>query len=137
MLRRSNAARARSAAVGAYAPEAIEQSSTRAAERVGVEDAAAWLEDYLTTQGGSAKVKPVLAAGQAAFHGRSSLYRAKDKLALVSDYDGFPREACWRLPSSSRPGTPENAGTPETVSTPDPQSSSCLSCPGPTPPKGR
>ena len=87
--------------------DAIELAGARTGDRTAAQAAAVWLEDFLTSEGGTAAAGTLLQCGRKAGHSRSALYLAKVALNLTSDFRGFPRTSYWALPPSSRPGNPE------------------------------
>lgn len=69
-----------------------------------VSDAALWLTDYLTDVGTEDSNKIRRAAAQAG-HSKNAIYRAKDRLGLLSASSGFPRKVYWSIPNGD--DTPE------------------------------
>lgn len=84
--------------------DVLRRSSGSAEDRTAGQEAADWLTDYLTEQGGSARSKDCKRAARAAGHSESSLHRARGKLrVVVSAVKGLtPRETVWELPDASR-----------------------------------
>jgi hypothetical protein len=80
--------------------EAIVAATVTTGDRTATQEAADWLADYLTTQGGEADSATIKAAGAAAGHSRASLLRARDRVRVVTDARGFPRRTYWALQSS-------------------------------------
>lgn len=68
--------------------------------RTVVSEAADWLQDYLTEQGGSADSADVKRDGFKAGHGKDALQRARLKLQITTVSVGFPRRTHWVLQSS-------------------------------------
>lgn len=64
-----------------------------------VTEAAHWMTDYLTDAGGSEDSNVIRRAGQQAGHSKNSLYKAKDRLGLLTASSGFPRRVFWSLPN--------------------------------------
>lgn len=62
-----------------------------------VSEAAMWLTDYLTQQGGESSSQDVKKAGMADGHTADSLKRARAKMRLRSVARGFPRKTYWSL----------------------------------------
>lgn len=65
------------------------------------EEAAAWLEDYLTMAGGSKESKIVKDAGIKQGHAERTLRRAAEKLKIRVTQSGFPRSTIWTLCSEA------------------------------------
>ncbi len=70
-------------------------------DRTATSEAVGWLEDYLTSQGGTASSKDVKAAGRKEGHSESTLKRARQKLGVTSESSGFPRQTWWTLPGTA------------------------------------
>ncbi len=82
--------------------EAMQQANeTAGANRTVVTEAADWLEDYLTSKGGSADSAEVKREGNKAGHPLATLQRARTKLNVVAISVGFPRKTHWKLSSQS------------------------------------
>lgn len=73
-------------------------------DRTVVQEATEWLEDYLTSQGGSAPSSVIKARGKAAGHTDDALKRARERLRAPYASRGFPRETWWRLASANPVG---------------------------------
>lgn len=80
--------------------EALESASEATDTRTAVAEAGDWLRDYLTSQGGEADSKDIKAAGAKAGHSVDALKRARQRLKLVSESYGFPRQTKWALPEA-------------------------------------
>lgn len=78
--------------------EALEASAAPGG-KTAVDEAAAWLEDYLDEQGGGAESNAVKAAGKTAGHARATLERAAKRLKVSVEQQGFPRRTWWALPA--------------------------------------
>ncbi len=75
--------------------DAIAATTTTKEEASAVDEASAWLTDYLATGGlDSAKVKR---AATSAGHSVRSVQRARSQLAIVVTTIGFPRKTIWTL----------------------------------------
>lgn len=59
-----------------------------------------WLSDYLTSQGGTSDSAAIKKAAKVAGHAERALRRARAKLRLVIDAQGFPRVTFWSLPDA-------------------------------------
>jgi energy-coupling factor transporter ATP-binding protein EcfA2 len=65
------------------------------------EEAASWLEDYLTMAGGSKESKIVKDAGIRQGHSERTLRRAAEKLKVQVTQSGFPRTTIWTICSEA------------------------------------
>jgi energy-coupling factor transporter ATP-binding protein EcfA2 len=65
-----------------------------------IDEAAPWLEDYLTTVGGSKASAIVKKAGGEQGHNHRTLQRAASKLKIQVTSEGFPRTTIWTLPAN-------------------------------------
>jgi hypothetical protein len=75
-------------------------------------EAAEWLSDYLEAKGGRALSAKIKAAG----HGEQPLRRARERLALVTESEGFPRVTHWCVPFV--PSVVSDTETPDTTESP-------------------
>ena len=91
--------------------EAVGAAARTDDDRSATSDAADWLEDYLSSLGGRQDVAILQQEGRRAGHSRNALYRARKRLHLVSQSEGFPRHACWTLPSPVVPPLGESGTT--------------------------
>ncbi len=80
--------------------EALEGAGDTADTRTVVDEAAAWLTDFLTQQGGTADRMSIEKAGRAFGYSIDALKRARKRLSIVSSSYGFPRRSCWSLPNT-------------------------------------
>ena len=64
-------------------------------------DAAEWLSDYLTDVGGGARSADVKNAAKAVGHSDRTLTRARQKLRITAESQGFPRVTYWILPTET------------------------------------
>jgi RecA-family ATPase len=81
--------------------EAIDSNSGTQADRGAAKEAADWLEDYLTSKGGSAESQDAKQAGAKAGHAERTLKRAASEYlhCLMGPVPGsFPRRTFWALP---------------------------------------
>lgn len=69
-------------------------------ERSATGEAADWLRDYLTSQGGEAAKTDIEKAGRVAGHSTRTLGRARERLHLEHHSWGFPRRTFWSLPGA-------------------------------------
>lgn len=63
-------------------------------------ECADWLRDHLTGQGGCAESGPTKRAARSAGHSEWALRRARERLSIVTESQGFPRVTTWSLPES-------------------------------------
>lgn len=84
----------------------VEDAMARGADngdRTATSEAADWLGDYLSEQGGEADSAAVKLAARKAGHTESALQRARKRLKIVTESVGFPRKTIWRLPPVDNP----------------------------------
>jgi len=83
--------------------EGISETMRRAAEpddiRTAVAEAADWLSDYVTVNGGVVPSGDAKKAGKAAGHSDNTLQRARRKLGYWVQSSGFPRVTYWGDPT--------------------------------------
>ncbi len=79
--------------------ELIAATAEGADLRTATGEAQAWLEDYLKGASGVSASAKIKEEGQRAGHSRSALDRAKQRLRVTIESEGFPRVTFWRLPS--------------------------------------
>jgi hypothetical protein len=87
--------------------EAAEATAAAAnnGDRTAAKEAADWLHDYLTSQGGVADSVSIKRQGGKLGHSNNSLARARRKLRVATDARGFPRKTYWLLSAANRNGT--------------------------------
>ena len=96
--------------------EATEAAAATTGDRTATSEAADWLHDYLTSEGGRADWADIKREGAKAGHSKDALRRAKNTITVTSTTTGFPRRAFWALPTvGARSG--ESATTTTTAST--------------------
>jgi hypothetical protein len=78
-------------------------SSSVPGDRSATQEAADWLEDYLTTQGGKDESAEIKRMGAKAGHSADAIKRAKVKLGLTVKSVGFPRHTYWLSKPESDP----------------------------------
>ena len=83
--------------------EVMEAAADTTEHRTAVQDAADWLTDHLTAQGGIDTSADIRTAGRRAGHSDSALARARRKLGVVAESSGYPRRTYWALPGT-QPG---------------------------------
>ena len=92
--------------------EALQQAAdTSGSHRTVVSEAADWLQDYLTSTGGSADSADVKRDGGKAGHSQGALQRARTKLKVTPISVGFPRRTHWALQSSQQSSHPSGETT--------------------------
>jgi hypothetical protein len=82
--------------------DVLKRAADRESDPSAVQEAVAWLIDYLTEAGGTASRKTIMAAGHQAGHSRPTLDRARHVAGIKTESRGFPRTAYWSLPPSSQ-----------------------------------
>ncbi len=98
--------------------DALESTAQTIGDQSATSEAQGWLEDYLTSQDGSAESAVVKREGAKAGHSKDALLRASKKLRVVFIPFGFPRRITWRLPVDAAVGRhPPTASTAVTAST--------------------
>lgn len=65
-----------------------------------IDEAAAWLEDYLNLVGGSKASSIVKTTGAKQGHNERNLQRAASRLKVHVESEGFPRTTIWTLPAN-------------------------------------
>jgi hypothetical protein len=81
--------------------EALHRSAQSSDEKSATAEAGDWLEDFLSSQGGSAPSAVIKVAGKKAGHSEDALKRARRKLKLHVSSSGFPRSTYWHCVSES------------------------------------
>lgn len=81
-------------------------------DRTERDQAATWLVDYLTDQGGQASRKDIFKAGRVANYSEATLKRAKDKAGISHESGGFPRTTVWVLNTVGSPTPQHSQGEP-------------------------
>jgi hypothetical protein len=80
--------------------DAIEAASETLEARSATSEAADWLRDHLTSQGGTDDSASIKTAGGKAGHSLSALKRARQRIRVTSEAKGFPRRTFWSLSES-------------------------------------
>lgn len=78
--------------------DAVRRGGESSDDRSAVSEAADWLADYLTTEGGRCPSIDIKRAGKAAGHSEDSLKRARKSLGLLVESVGYPRATVWCTP---------------------------------------
>ena len=81
--------------------DVLEAASEGSTVRTATQEAADWLTDWLTAQGGTDESANIKRAGAAAGHHNEAIRRARLKLSLEVESAGFPRKTFWTLPGTS------------------------------------
>jgi hypothetical protein len=115
--------------------EAIDTAGEQTGDRTATQEAADWLVDYLTSQGGTRDSAIIKQQGKQAGHSADSLKRARRQLRIVSAGRGFPRRSYWSLPSQESPGESPTPTAPTALSDPT-LDKTCGSQSGPVAPTG-
>lgn len=95
--------------------EVLEAASEGAENRTATQEAADWLTDWLTSQGGVDESASIKREGSKAGHSPDSLKRARRRIGATVTSEGFPRRTYWSLPVGATPG--ESAPTALTTPT--------------------
>jgi hypothetical protein len=80
--------------------EAMRHASETPEQKSAAAEAAEWLDQYLTSKGGTDKSANIKVAGRKAGHSDSAIHRARKRLKLTVESIGYPCETWW-----SQPGT--------------------------------
>lgn len=81
--------------------DVLRRSAGGPEDRTATQDAADWLGDYLSSQGGQAESASVKAAARGAGHSERALARARQRLNVSASSAGFPRRTVWHLPEDT------------------------------------
>jgi hypothetical protein len=81
--------------------EAIGAAAESSGDRSASQEAADWLTDYLTSQGGVATRKDIEKAGREAGHTVTAIRRGRERLRVRTENRGYPRQTYWHLPVAS------------------------------------
>jgi hypothetical protein len=68
-----------------------------------VEEAAAWLSDYLTMNGGTSPSQEIKKEGSKVGISLSTMDRARKRLKLDTISEGMPRKTTWQIPGYVQP----------------------------------
>lgn len=91
--------------------DALARSSRDPEEKTALDEAAHWLEDYLSERQMCARAGDVITAGKAAGHAERTVQRARKKLGIEKSKSGFQGAWMWTLPNL--PKMPTNPQDPE------------------------
>lgn len=81
--------------------EVLETTGDGADARSATGEAMGWLEDHLTSQGGTDDSASIKEAGRKAGHSQDALKRARSRIKAASTSHGFPRRTFWTLPGTA------------------------------------
>jgi hypothetical protein len=84
--------------------DALEAASEGSENRTATQEAADWLTDWLTAQGGIDESANIKREGAKAGHSQDALKRARRRIAATSTSGGFPRMTSWALPGATTVG---------------------------------
>lgn len=90
--------------------ETLETAADSSDARSATSEAADWLSDYLTAQGGIDDSATIKREGHRAGHSVDALKRARKRLRAVVESQGFPRRTYWALPGSQPPQSGQSVG---------------------------
>jgi hypothetical protein len=82
---------------GSSISEVMRRAQDDRGDRSATQEAADWLADWLTSQGGQDDSAKIKSAGRAAGHNEEALRRARRRLGVRTESHGFPRRTIWRL----------------------------------------
>ena len=91
--------------------QVLERAAEREGDRAAVKEAAEWLLEYLTAQGGTAPKKTVIAVGNKAGYSRATLGRARHLAGVRAERRGFPSASYWIAPPPSSQSTQSTQST--------------------------
>ncbi len=81
--------------------DALEAAGETPDSRSATTEATDWLEDHLTSLGGTDDSASIKEAGRKAGHSLSTLRRARLRIKATSTSSGFPRRTYWTLPGAT------------------------------------
>ncbi len=76
--------------------DAMQRGAESTDDKSATSEAAGWLGDFIEMNGGVAASAEIKRAGIKAGHQEHTLKRARQRLGLVIEHDGFPRVTYWR-----------------------------------------
>lgn len=91
--------------------DTLEAASEGADNRTATQEAADWLTDWLTSQGGTDESASIKREGAKAGHSQDSLKRARRRIGAAAESQGFPRRTFWTLADSVGAALGESAPT--------------------------
>lgn len=83
----------------------VMEAAANAGDRMATREAADWLTDYLSSEGGAADSAAVKKAGAGAGHAERTLQRALRRIGGSVSSTGFPRRTIWHLPEDAPRGS--------------------------------
>jgi hypothetical protein len=93
--------------------DAMRRAAETSDDKSAAAEAADWLDDYLTSKGGTAESADAKKAAHASGHSEKALRIARERLKLEIGQHGFPRKTWWTLPGT-QPQKPEAPVMPRT-----------------------
>lgn len=91
--------------------EVMREEHVPAGERMENDEVRTWLRDFLADQGGSADSAEVIKEARKQQYSKSSVYRARSKLGLVTRQSGFgkAKSSFWHLPEAAPTGSADSS----------------------------
>lgn len=80
--------------------DAMRRAGDPSEDRSAAAEAAEWLADYLSARSGVGPSAEIKAAAKRAGHSDFAMRRARQKLGIVAESSGYPRQTYWSLPST-------------------------------------
>jgi hypothetical protein len=80
--------------------DAMERASESSDQKSAADEAQGWLEDYLTSKGGTEESAKIKKAASGAGHSEKALRSARRRLKIEIVQQGFPRQTWWSLPNT-------------------------------------
>lgn len=117
--------------------DVLQAASEHAEVRTATQEAAGWLTDWLTSQGGTDESAVIKREGAKAGHSVDSLKRARHKVNAEATSEGFPRRTYWTLPGTVSAAPGESAPTALTTPTAPTGTQSAQSAQSVLPPEER
>jgi hypothetical protein len=82
--------------------DAMERAAQPDDQKSAGAEAADWLDDYLTSKGGTDESAKIKRAGYGAGHSDKALRSARQRLKIETEAHGFPRQTWWSLPGTQK-----------------------------------
>ena len=79
---------------------AMERGSETGDQMAAAAEAQDWLEDYLSSKGGTKESAKIKKAAYGAGHSEKALRSARHRLKIEIEQRGFPRQTWWSLPNT-------------------------------------
>lgn len=97
--------------------DVLEAASEGSENRTATQEAADWLVDWLSSQGGTDESASIKREGAKAGHSPDCLKRARRRIGATATAEGFPRRTFWSLPDAVGATSGESAPTALTTPT--------------------